>query len=65
MWGAAMRNMEQDIIPFSRSEGMAITPYGLLNQSRFQMAEEVKAREPSAGGRSSFWKGSSRGWRWS
>ncbi|KXH25680.1 hypothetical protein CSAL01_03653 [Colletotrichum salicis] len=40
-----MRDMERDIIPFCRSEGMAIAPYGALNQSRFQTAEECKVWE--------------------
>lgn len=51
MWSAAIRDMERDIIPFCRNEGMAIAPYGVLNQGRFQTAEGFKAREENNPGR--------------
>ncbi|OLN96924.1 Norsolorinic acid reductase B [Colletotrichum chlorophyti] len=51
MWNASMRDMERDIIPFCRKEGMAIAPYGVLNQGRFQTAEGFKAREKHNPGR--------------
>ncbi|GJN87107.1 hypothetical protein Rhopal_000052-T1 [Rhodotorula paludigena] len=45
MWSAAMRDFEREIIPMALSEGMALAPYGALNQGRFQTKEGFKARE--------------------
>lgn len=51
MWNAAMRDFERDIIPMARDEGMALCPYGVLNQGRFQTREGFKEREKHNPGR--------------
>lgn len=51
MWNAAMRDMERDIIPMCRDEGMGICPYGVLNQGRFQTEEGFREREKNNPGR--------------
>lgn len=51
MWNASMRDLERDIIPMCRSEGMGLCPYGVLNQGRFQTEEGFKAREQQNEGR--------------
>ncbi|KAI6903635.1 Norsolorinic acid reductase [Hortaea werneckii] len=51
MWSAAMRDFERDIIPMARDEGMALCPYGVLNQGRFQTQEGFKQREQNNPGR--------------
>ncbi|KAL4882419.1 NADP-dependent oxidoreductase domain-containing protein [Aspergillus karnatakaensis] len=51
MWNAAMRDFERDIIPMARDEGMALCPYGVLNQGRFQTKEGFKEREKHNPGR--------------
>ena len=45
MWNAAMGDFEGDIIPMARDEGMALCPYGALNQGRFQTKEIFQERE--------------------
>ncbi|KAL2820691.1 NADP-dependent oxidoreductase domain-containing protein [Aspergillus granulosus] len=45
MWNASMRDLERDIIPMARDEGMGLAPYGVLNQGRFQTEETFKQRE--------------------
>jgi aryl-alcohol dehydrogenase-like predicted oxidoreductase len=51
MWNASMRDFERDIIPMCREEGMALCPYGVLNQGRFQTEEGFKQREQHNDGR--------------
>lgn len=51
MWNAGMRDMERDILPMCRSEGMAIIPYGVLGQGSFQTEEGFKEREKGHDGR--------------
>ncbi|BCS01990.1 aldo/keto reductase [Aspergillus luchuensis] len=51
MWNAAMRDFERDIIPMAREEGMALCPYGVLNQGRFQTREGFEEREKHNSGR--------------
>ncbi|KAJ4024593.1 hypothetical protein NW752_003160 [Fusarium irregulare] len=51
MWNASMRDFERDIIPMCENEGMAIIPYGVLNQGRFQTEEGFKQREKNNPGR--------------
>jgi aryl-alcohol dehydrogenase-like predicted oxidoreductase len=45
MWSAAIRDFEREIIPMAMDEGMALAPYGVLNQGRFQTREGFKQRE--------------------
>ncbi|CAN9345804.1 unnamed protein product [Alternaria sp. RS040] len=51
MWNAGMRDFERDIIPMCRQQGMALCPYGVLGQGRFQTEEAYKEREKSKEGR--------------
>ncbi|KAH0409012.1 Aldo/keto reductase, partial [Aureobasidium melanogenum] len=51
MWNAAMRDMERDILPMALDEGMAIAPYGTLNQGRFQTKRGFEEREKVNEGR--------------
>ncbi|EKG20292.1 Aldo/keto reductase [Macrophomina phaseolina MS6] len=51
MWNATMRDFERDIIPMARDEGMALAPYGVLNQGRFQTEEGFREREKHNPGR--------------
>lgn len=46
-----MRDMERDIIPMVLDEGMAIAPYGTLNQGRFQTKQGFAERENNNEGR--------------
>lgn len=50
-WNAALRDMERDVVPMAADEGMAIAPYGTLNQGRFQTSEGYAEREKSNEGR--------------
>lgn len=45
MWSAALRDFEREIIPMTTHEGMALCPYGALNQGRFQTKEGFEQRE--------------------
>lgn len=51
MWNAGMRDFERDINPMARDKGMALCPYGVLNQGRFQTEEGFKQREKHNPGR--------------
>lgn len=35
-WSAAVRDLERDLLPMCREEGMAIAPWGAIGQGRFQ-----------------------------
>lgn len=45
MWSAALRDVEREILPMATHEGMAVCPYGALNQGRFQTKEGFEKRE--------------------
>jgi len=49
MWNAALRDVERDILPMCRVEGMAFCAYGALGQGEFQtearLLERAKNRE--------------------
>lgn len=51
MWNAGMRDFERDIIPMCRQQGMALCPYGVLGQGRFQTEQGYKEREKHNEGR--------------
>ncbi|OAL52145.1 voltage-gated shaker-like K+ channel, subunit [Pyrenochaeta sp. DS3sAY3a] len=51
MWNAGMRDFERDIIPMCQQQGMALCPYGVLGQGRFQTEAAYKEREQSGEGR--------------
>lgn len=39
-WSAAARDVERDLLPMLRSEGMGIAPWGAIGQGRFQRAAD-------------------------
>ncbi|PYI31901.1 sterigmatocystin biosynthesis dehydrogenase stcV [Aspergillus indologenus CBS 114.80] len=51
MWSAGMRDFEREIIPMARAEGMALCPYGVLNQGRFQTRRGLQERAQQNPGR--------------
>lgn len=51
MWNAAIRDMERDIVPMCRDEGMGICAYGALGQGRFQTEAAFLEREQNGSGR--------------
>ncbi|KAG0667139.1 hypothetical protein C6P46_002551 [Rhodotorula mucilaginosa] len=51
MWSAVMRDFEREIIPMAIDEGMALCPYGALNQGRFQTRAGFAEREKGHDGR--------------
>jgi aryl-alcohol dehydrogenase-like predicted oxidoreductase len=53
LWNASIRDMERDIVPMCRDEGMGLLPYGTLGQGRFQTEEVFKEREQNNPGRKS------------
>ena len=50
-WNVLNCSFERDIIPMTRHQGMALCPYGVLGQGRFQTEEGYKRREKSKEGR--------------
>ena len=50
-WNAARRDLERDIIPMCKDEGMGLAPYSVLNSGRFQTAAQFEAREKDNPGR--------------
>ncbi|KAI0147086.1 NADP-dependent oxidoreductase domain-containing protein [Xylariaceae sp. FL1272] len=42
-WSAALRDMERDIIPMCKHEGMALIPFGVMGSGRFKTKEERDA----------------------
>ncbi|KAI1325474.1 Aldo/keto reductase [Xylariaceae sp. FL0255] len=50
-WSAALRDFERDIIPMCKFEGMAIAPWGVLNQGHFQTRKGFEEREKNNPGR--------------
>ncbi|KAL3455986.1 NADP-dependent oxidoreductase domain-containing protein [Aspergillus heterothallicus] len=53
MWNAAIRDMERDVVPMCRDEGMGICVYGALGQGRFQTESAFREREQDQSGRKS------------
>ncbi|KAK5200115.1 hypothetical protein LTR92_000656 [Exophiala xenobiotica] len=51
IWNAAMRDVERDIVPMCRDEGMGICAYSVLNSGRFQSAASFEEREKNKSGR--------------
>lgn len=51
LWNAAIRDLEREIIPMCRNEGMGICAYGTLGQGRFQTAASFAEREKVNPGR--------------
>ncbi|KAK3308460.1 putative aryl-alcohol dehydrogenase Aad14 [Chaetomium strumarium] len=46
-WSLLVRDMEREIVPMARAFGMAIVPWGVLGQGKFQSDEAIKEREES------------------
>ena len=40
-WSAAARDLERDVLPMCRSEGMAIAPWGAIGQGHFQRKADI------------------------
>lgn len=51
MWNASLRDIERDILPMCRAEGMAICAYGALGQGEFQTEAGFIEREKTKEGR--------------
>ncbi|KAI1431886.1 norsolorinic acid reductase [Xylaria sp. CBS 124048] len=45
LWSAATRDMEREIIPMTKSEGMAIAPWGALGGGKFKTEEQRKQNQ--------------------
>lgn len=48
-WNASFRDMERDIIPMCRDQGMGIAPWAALSQGRFKSAAARQAAHTGAG----------------
>lgn len=48
-WNALLRDMEKDIIPMCRDQGMAIAPFGSLGQGKFRTAAAREAEHTGSG----------------
>ncbi|EIW58357.1 norsolorinic acid reductase [Trametes versicolor FP-101664 SS1] len=44
LWCIGTRDLERDIVPMCRAEGMGIVPYGVLGQGKYKTEAEIKAR---------------------
>ncbi|KAF2965895.1 hypothetical protein GQX73_g7657 [Xylaria multiplex] len=44
-WNVMHRDFERDIIPMARHFGMALAPFHVLGQGKFQSAKDIEARE--------------------
>ncbi|WVR03355.1 hypothetical protein IAU60_000346 [Kwoniella sp. DSM 27419] len=44
-WSVGNRDMERDIIPMARANGMSIAPWGVLGGGKFKTPEEVEERK--------------------
>lgn len=50
-WSAATRDLERDVVPMCKDEGMGIAPWGPLNQGKFQTRAVFAQREGTQEGR--------------
>lgn len=51
LWNASIRDLERDILPMCKDQGMAVVPWGAIGQGRFQTAAVFKERETNNPGR--------------
>lgn len=51
LWNAATRDLEREVVPMCRDEGMGMLAYGSLGQGMFRTEEEFKEREKENPGR--------------
>lgn len=54
-WSLLRRDLEREIIPMCRSEGMALMPYGVLGQGKFKTKQEIKERQATGLDLRKFW----------
>ncbi|PWN89751.1 Aldo/keto reductase [Acaromyces ingoldii] len=54
-WSLLRRDLEREIIPMCRSEGMALMPYGVLGQGKFKTKQEIKERQAAGLDLRKFW----------
>lgn len=50
-WNAGFRDLERDVVPMCRDEGMGLCAYSVLNSGRFQSEATFKEREKDNPGR--------------
>ncbi|KAH9914085.1 norsolorinic acid reductase [Epithele typhae] len=43
-WNLILRDLEREILPMCRAEGMALAPYGVIGGGRFKTEDEINAR---------------------
>ncbi|KAL4873641.1 hypothetical protein BDV12DRAFT_207482 [Aspergillus spectabilis] len=48
-WNASFRDMERDIVPMCRDQGMGIAPFAVLGQGKFKSTEARKAIHSGSG----------------
>lgn len=48
-WNASQRDMEREIIPMCRDQGLGIAPWGTLGQGKFKSTEARKAAQAGSG----------------
>lgn len=44
LWSLTTRDLEREVLPMCRAEGMAIAPWGVLGQGKFKTEAEIKNR---------------------
>ncbi|KAH9935992.1 norsolorinic acid reductase [Epithele typhae] len=47
MWNVAKRDLEREILPMCRAEGMGLAPYSVVGGGRFKTEEEIQSRTGS------------------
>ncbi|OWT36177.1 aryl-alcohol dehydrogenase [Cryptococcus neoformans Bt1] len=45
LWNLGVRDLERDVIPMARANGMSIAPWGALGQGKFKSPEELKNKD--------------------
>ncbi|KAI1763897.1 norsolorinic acid reductase [Hypoxylon sp. FL1150] len=51
LWSASVRDMEREIIPMCKAQGMGIAPWGTLSRGHLKSEEERKERDANPEGR--------------
>lgn len=54
-WSLLHRDLEREITPMCRAEGMALLPYGVLGQGKFKTKQEVAERAAAGMKLRTFW----------
>ncbi|WVQ77127.1 hypothetical protein IAR50_006810 [Cryptococcus sp. DSM 104548] len=50
LWNVGVRDLERDIIPMCRANGMGLAPWGALGQGKFKSPDELQNRSKWRGG---------------